>query len=133
MSQCHQLLDLSLLQWLLRLARREAPDLTPLSDPRSEPWPANFKVLPQAEQRMVRLQRSRAVSAYNRQRAINLGITHYRWVWSRAGNSCDRCKALDGKRFAWTKPPPGGHPGECACGPYGNCRCVARSEIPGVD
>jgi hypothetical protein len=124
---------MNLMTWVRRLVRRGSPDIAPLSDPRSEPWPANFNALPQAEQQAVRLQRSRARSAYDRQRAINLGITHYRWTWSRAGDSCDRCKALDGKRFAWTKPPPGGHPGECACGPYGNCRCVAWSEIKGFE
>jgi len=122
---------MSLTRWLLQLVRRKTPDAAPPLDPRNEPWPANFKALPHAEQRAVRLQRSRAVAAYNRQRATNLGITHYRWTWSGAEDSCDRCKALDGKRFAWTKPPLGGHPGECACGPRGVCGCVARNEIKG--
>jgi len=113
-------------------ARGELPTVQmPADHPWRDGWPPGMKDMPATEQAKVRLERGRALSAYNQKRAKQMGITHYTWRWSGAGNSCDRCKVLDGKRFAWAKPPPGGHPGECACGPHGVCGCVARNEIKG--
>lgn len=77
---------------------------------------------------------NRAISAFQVQRAAKAGLTHY--VWLTAGKNagvCPRCVALDGKRFAYAKPPRGGHPGENACCPRGWCRCVAVAVIPGID
>ena len=78
--------------------------------------------------------RFRAISAFQTQRAMKLGLTHY--VWMTSGENagvCKRCAALNGKRFAYTKPPRGGHPGEHACCPRGWCRCSAQPIIPGID
>lgn len=53
------------------------------------------------------------------------GIKHYVWRHSHLPNPREHHLARDGKKFAWNKPPVGGHPGH-----EPNCRCYAVAVIP---
>lgn len=60
-------------------------------------------------------------------RQSSLGITHYFWIDRRDNRVRPAHRARHGKRFAYAKPPKGGHPGE----DFG-CRCVNRPDLSAV-
>ena len=74
-------------------------------------------------------EKSIAMAQLTQSRAEHIGATHY--IWRTAGDSdvCPTCAKRNGKRFAWRKPPPHGHPAECDACPQGYCRCYAEVVI----
>lgn len=61
----------------------------------------------------------------NRRKQESLGIDEYEWETSHDERVRDSHKALQGKVFSWSKPPPEGHPGYPI-----RCRCIA---LPVID
>lgn len=66
-------------------------------------------------------------SRYEMRRAANAGVTHYRWSTCKDEQTCEQCKRLEDRVFAYSSPPPGGHPGQRQDCPGGWCRCVAMA------
>ncbi len=61
----------------------------------------------------------------NRRKQESLGIDEYEWETSHDERVRDSHRALQGKVFSWSKPPPEGHPGYPI-----RCRCIA---LPVID
>ena len=61
----------------------------------------------------------------NRRKQESLGIDEYEWETSHDERVRDSHRALQGKAFSWSKPPPEGHPGYPI-----RCRCIA---LPVID
>jgi hypothetical protein len=65
-----------------------------------------------------------------RTQAAYVGSKKYIWRSCGDGDVCPECAKNDGKRFSWSRPPPGGHPGETTCCSSEWCRCIAEPIIP---
>lgn len=73
---------------------------------------------------IARDQASKLNGAMNRFRQEQAGVTHYKWSTTLDGRERPTHHANHGKRFAWAKAPPTGHPGHEI-----NCRCRAKAII----
>ncbi|HWE98846.1 MAG TPA: hypothetical protein VG248_03530 [Caulobacteraceae bacterium] len=72
------------------------------------------------------------VAAYQRQRAMRLGVTSYVWRSALPG-ICSVAARNNGRTFSFDDPPPDGHPGEGACDLDWCKGCIMRSIIRGVE
>jgi SPP1 gp7 family putative phage head morphogenesis protein len=70
---------------------------------------------------IARDQVSKLNGELNKLRQTDIGVTHYRWRTARDARVRPTHKANEGRVFAWSDPPPTGHPGEDV-----NCRCDAN-------
>lgn len=112
-----------------------------VEDPRDEPPPAppgkrgkppeQFEAEQRAYFTAMRMRVAR-VAAFNRERAVKVGIKEYQWMASRTPFDCERARLNDGIIFSYLSPPPGGHPAEGGCGAGDWCRCFSRSLVPGL-
>lgn len=86
-----------------------------------------FKVSQSRGRLIARDQVNKLNGALTQQRQTRLGVTHY--FWRTVGDERVRPshRALNGKRFAWNKPPAVGHPGEPIA-----CRCHADPDLEGL-
>lgn len=75
--------------------------------------------------RITRDQSSKLVGALTQVRQRQVGITRYRWRTATDERVREEHVQNNGRVFAWTAPPPTGHPGVAVL-----CRCVA---LPVVD
>lgn len=68
----------------------------------------------------------KAASERDRRNSLKAGAKRY--VWRSCGDEdvCPTCAKRDGKKFSWSSPPSGGHPGESDSCPSGWCRCYAE-------
>lgn len=74
---------------------------------------------------IARDQAAKMNGAIDKARQSGLGITHYYWDATLDAVTRDTHRENNGKRFAWSSPPPEtGHPTEDV-----NCRCVARPDL----
>lgn len=74
---------------------------------------------------IARDQTAKMNGAIDKARQSGLGITHYFWDAVKDSVTRDTHRKNDGKRFAWSNPPPEtGHPTDDV-----NCRCVARPDL----
>lgn len=74
-----------------------------------------------------------AIAAFNRKRAVSLGIKTYEWIAIDVHGDCDIARRNGGKIFSYTEPPPEGHVCEGECTSRDWCRCIARSTIAGFE
>jgi SPP1 gp7 family putative phage head morphogenesis protein len=84
-----------------------------------------------AESRAALIARDQVGKFYanlNEVRQKDLGLTHFIWATAADERLCPVCAPLDGKRFAWDKPPAVGAPGEV----HPNCRCYADPDVSGL-
>lgn len=86
-----------------------------------------FKLAENQAKLIARDQVGKYYAELNRARQQALGVDRY--VWRTAGDDRvrDEHAALNGKTFAWSRPPSEGHPGEAI-----NCRCQAEPDFSGV-
>lgn len=93
------------------------------------------ELAPDRAARIARDQVGKIYGAANKARQTELGVTHYIWRCSRDQRVRGRPDGKypkskynhwerDGKRFAWSEPPPDGHPGHPV-----NCRCTAEPDF----
>ena len=68
--------------------------------------------------------KSSKIAAYERNRAVNSGYTHFSWVTAGDANVCEECGKNSGKKFRFDKVSKIGFPGDHIC-PQGWCRCLA--------
>lgn len=74
----------------------------------------------------------RRLKEWERQKALRLGITQFRWVWA-GGRPCSVAERMNGRVFSYERPPNEGLPGDCVCD-LGQCiYCYANSIILGSD
>jgi len=71
-----------------------------------------------------------AIAAFNRERAVRIGITHYVWLGTPGPYDCSVARRNNGKVFSYLVPPSEGHVGECQC-EADWCRCIAKPIVPG--
>lgn len=76
------------------------------------------------------LERNVARNAFDRQRALSIGVTEFEWRTTGDGAVCEHCRPLNRKRFSYANPPAIGFPGEHDCPGQGYCRCWASPVIP---
>lgn len=72
-----------------------------------------------------------AIAAFRRERAVEAGIIHYRWVSADITGECKSAEKNDGKVFSYSETPEGGHVGEGYCTATDWCRCFAKPVVPG--
>lgn len=110
-------------------------------DPRLEPPPAKPKRRGKPKEQYeaeyaaycaAMRSRNARISAYNRLRAMAVGITEYEWLASHMPLDCARARQNDDKVFSFATPPPGGHPAEGECGAADWCRCLTKPLMPGL-
>ena len=83
-----------------------------------------FNVSQKRGRLIARDQISKLNGDLSRQRQTRLGVKHYIWRTSQDERVRPSHAARNGKRFAWNKPPPDGHPGQPI-----QCRCDADPEV----
>lgn len=76
---------------------------------------------------VARDQIAKLVGQINMDRQVALGITHYEWDTRRDNRVRPQHKKQRRKIYAWSKPPPGGHPGMPPL-----CRCNARPVVTNI-
>lgn len=74
---------------------------------------------------IARDQVSRFYSSLNSSRQQAVGITHFFWRAAADERTCPVCWPLNGERFAWSKPPAVGMPGQA----HPQCRCNADPDV----
>lgn len=107
------------------------PGLIPPAKPKKrgktpEQWEADL-----AAYRLAMRKYFAEIAAFERERRVAFGITHYKWIALEAHGTCDVAKRNNGKIFAYGKPPPEGHVQEGQCNSPDWCRCLAEPIIPG--
>ena len=76
-------------------------------------------------------QHFRAIAAFNRKRAADVGHKAYRWLAVDVHGCCKTAARNGGKVFSYDNPPPEGHPAEGRCESSDWCRCIAQPVVPG--
>lgn len=109
------------------------PGLTPPPKPKKrgktpEQWEADLGAY-----RLAMRKHFAEIAAFERERRMALGITHYKWVALDVHGTCDVAKRNHGKLFAFDAPPPEGHVREGRCNSPDWCRCLAKAVTPGLD
>jgi hypothetical protein len=107
------------------------PGLTPPAPPKKkgkspEEWEADL-----TEHRKAMRAHFASIAAFNRERAMALGITSYKWLAVDVHGCCNVAKKNGDKVFSYLEPPPEGHVGEGQCDSPDWCRCIARPMVPG--
>jgi hypothetical protein len=107
------------------------PGLTPPAPPKKrgktrEQW--NLEV---AAYRSAMRSHFAAIAAFNRERSMAIGITHYEWLAMDVHGTCDVAKRNGGKVFSYDNPPPEGHVGEGQCNSLDWCRCASKPIVLG--
>jgi len=109
------------------------PGLIPSAKPKKrgktpEQWEAEL-----AAYRLAMRKHFAEIAAFERERHIALGITHYKWVAVDVHGTCDVAKRNDGKVFAFSAPPQEGHVQEGQCNSPDWCRCFAKPIVQGFE
>lgn len=85
---------------------------------------ADFGIADRRAQLIARDQMSTVNSDLNSFRQQQAGLKAYTYITSHDERVREKHRALDGKKFTWSKPPPSGHPGTEVL-----CRCIARGLV----
>jgi hypothetical protein len=122
------------------VAKREMPTVkAPAGYPGLRPPAApakRKKTREQCEEEVIAYRQSMrshfaAIAAFNRKRAVALGIKSYVWVAVDVHGDCEVAKRNGGKIFSYTEAPAEGHVCEGQCTSKDWCRCIARAVIDG--
>jgi SPP1 gp7 family putative phage head morphogenesis protein len=93
----------------------------------SERIAERFGVAESRAQLIARDQIGKYYGALNEVRQADLGIDGYFWRTSNDNRVREQHEEREGKRFLWSDPPDGGHPGTPI-----NCRCYAEPDLSGI-
>lgn len=119
---------MGLFSWMAAKFRpqKEQPS-EPVKKPRKPRRSKEEKESERAKKRLWLKENNKRRAMEERERQLNLGISHYKWQTSGDERTCSACAANDGRVFSWENPPITGHPGEgmCCAEGEGYCRCVA--------
>lgn len=85
---------------------------------------ARFSVSKSQALRLAQDQTRKLYSDINQARQIDLGLTRYVWRTMNDTRTRTEHAKREGKQYAWSSPPSGGHPGDAV-----GCRCYAEPDL----